>query len=64
MNPQLNFIANRQFWAGVAATILVGILVAIGVPNLMRRRMALYDTERGDNRINAQFEEAGEARTN
>src|SRR5437660_11953881 len=40
MNPQLSLIANRQFWAGAAATFVVGFLVAIGVPNLMRTRMS------------------------
>jgi Domain of unknown function (DUF4349) len=58
MNPQLNFIANRQFWAGVAATIVVGILAALGVPNLMRTRMALYNTEGRDHQIGTRLEEA------
>jgi hypothetical protein len=59
MNPRLNFLANRQFWAGVAATIVVGIFVAIGVPNLVRSRMALYDSEGREHRISARFEESG-----
>ncbi len=39
MNPRLSFVANRQFWAGVAATIAVGTLVVTGVPNLVRTRI-------------------------
>ena len=58
MNPQVNFIANRQFWAGVAATIVVGILAALGVPNLMRSRMAIYDSKSRDHRIGTRLEEA------
>lgn len=58
MNPQVNFIANRQFWAGVAATIVVGIFVALGVPNLMRSRMATYDSESRDHQIGTRLEEA------
>ncbi|HEV2699553.1 MAG TPA: DUF4349 domain-containing protein [Terriglobales bacterium] len=45
MNPQLGFAANRQFWAGVAATIAVGFLLAIGVPNLMRSRISTYEAK-------------------
>jgi len=59
MNPQLNFVANRQFWAGVLATIVVGILVALGVPNLMRSRMALYNTEGGDYQIDTRLDPPG-----
>jgi len=62
MNPQLNFVANRQFWAGVLATIVVGILVALGVPNLMRSRMALYNTEGGDYQIDTRLDPLGSAR--
>ncbi len=58
MNPQFQVIANRQFWAGVAATIVVGILVVIGVPNLMRTRMTLYDNE-GRGHLGARLEETG-----
>ena len=58
MNPQLAFVANRQFWAGVAATIVVGILVALGVAHLMRTRMALYDTESRGHQIGTRLEEA------
>jgi len=58
MNAQLSFVANRQFWAGVLATIVVGILVALGVPNLMRTRMALYNTEGRDHQIGTRLEEA------
>ena len=43
MNPQLGLVANRQFWSGVAATITVGILVAMGVPNLLRTRMSFNE---------------------
>lgn len=39
MNPPFDFVRNRQFWAGVAATIVVGILASAGVPNLLRTRM-------------------------
>lgn len=46
MNPQLGFAANRQFWAGVGATIVVGLLVAVGVPNLLRSRVSLYSAKR------------------
>lgn len=61
MNPQLNFIANRQFWAGVAATIVVGVFVALGVPNLMRSRMILYDSESRGHRIGTRLEAGGGA---
>jgi Domain of unknown function (DUF4349) len=61
MNPQLAFVANRQFWAGVAATIVVGILVALGVPHLMRTRMALYDTESRGHQIGTRLEETGQS---
>ena len=46
MNPQLSWIANRQFWAGAAATFVVGFLVAIGVPNLMRTHMSTSESKR------------------
>lgn len=58
MNPQVNLIANRQFWAGVAATIVVGIFVALGVPNLIRSRMSFYDTVSRDQQIGTRLEEA------
>jgi cell division protein FtsL len=59
MNAQLSFVANRQFWAGVLATIVVGILIALGVPNLMRTRMALYNTDGGDHQTGTRLETAG-----
>ncbi len=40
MNPQLEVVTNRHFWMGVAATFIVGVLVAMGVPNLMRTHMS------------------------
>jgi len=40
MNPQLGVLTNRHFWMGVAATFIVGVLVAMGVPNLMRTHMS------------------------
>ena len=43
MNPQFAFLTNRQFWFGVAATISVGIILSVGVPNLMRERLSTYD---------------------
>ena len=46
MNRQLSLIANRQFWAGAAATFVVGFLVAIGVPNLMRTHMSTSESKR------------------
>lgn len=47
MNPQLAFVLNRQFWSGVAATIVVVFLLAMSLPNYFLRRggMALYDTQ-------------------
>jgi cell division protein FtsL len=41
MNPQLGVVTNRHFWMGVAATFIVGVLAATGVPNLMRTRMSM-----------------------
>ncbi len=41
MNPQLAVVTNRHFWMGVAATFIVGLLVATGVPNLMRTHMSM-----------------------
>src|SRR5207302_7596034 len=46
MSAQLGLIANRQFWAGAAATFVVGFLVAIGVPNLMRTHMSTFEGKR------------------
>ena len=46
MNSQLRFASSREFWAGVGATIIVGIFVAVGVPNLMRSRMSLHEFKR------------------
>ncbi len=46
MNRQLSLIANRQFWAGAAATFVVGFLIAIGVPNLMRTHMSTFEGKR------------------
>src|SRR6266700_5950211 len=46
MNRQLSLIANRQFWAGAAATFVVGFLIAIGVPNLMRTHMYTFEGKR------------------
>ena len=46
MNPQLKFASRREFWAGVGATIIVGFLVSIGVPNLLRSRMSMYQAKR------------------
>lgn len=42
MNPPLDFLRNRQFWAGVATTICVGLMVGIAVPNLQRARISTY----------------------
>jgi hypothetical protein len=42
MNAQLRFASSREFWAGVGSMIIVGILIAVGVPNLMRSRLSLY----------------------
>src|SRR5215471_2233380 len=46
MNAQLRFVSSREFWAGVGAMIVVGIVVAVGVPNLMRSRMSMYEARR------------------
>ncbi len=59
MNPQLSFVANRQFWAGVAATIVVGILVAICLPNLMRTHMSLYEAKRPTYQFATRLQHAG-----
>jgi hypothetical protein len=40
MQVQAKFIPTRQFWAGVAATLIAALLVAVGVPNLLRSRMS------------------------
>jgi hypothetical protein len=40
MSAQHRFASNKEFWAGVAATVSVGILLAIAAPNLMRSRMS------------------------
>jgi cell division protein FtsL len=45
MNTPAELLASRQFWAGVAATVIVGILVAMGAPNLMRSRLSFYDSK-------------------
>ncbi len=56
MNTQAWF-SNRQFWTGVGATVMVGILVAAGVPNLLRTRSVPYKAKRAPfasrNRIEA-----------
>jgi hypothetical protein len=49
----------NQFWAGVAATILVAILVAMGVPNLMRTRMSLYEAKRAGYAMHTSLELGG-----
>ncbi len=36
MNAQLRSVLTRQFWAGAAATLVACMLVAFGIPNLMR----------------------------
>jgi len=45
MKPQISYVANRQFWFGVLATIIVVILVATGVPNRLRARMPSKETK-------------------
>jgi len=40
MGTQLNLVRNRQFWAGVGLTLIATILVALGIPNLLRSRAA------------------------
>ncbi len=47
MNVQLESVLTRQFWAGVAATIVAGALVAIGVPNLLRAPGSAYEAQHG-----------------
>lgn len=51
MNPQLTLATNRQFWAGVGATIVVGIFVAVVLPNLLRSRMSFYETKQVSSRL-------------
>ena len=46
MNTPGELVSNRQFWTGVGATVVVGILVMMGVPNLMRSRLSLYEAKR------------------
>jgi cell division protein FtsL len=58
MSPQFGVVANRQFWSGVAATIVVAFIVAMGVPNLLRSRMSLYEAKRAP-RMGAQLQQAG-----
>jgi cell division protein FtsL len=42
MNAQLSFAQSRHFRAGVGTTVVAGILVWIGVPNLLRSRIYPY----------------------
>ena len=46
MNARSRFASSREFWVGVGATITVAILVAVGVPNLLRSRMSLYEARK------------------
>ncbi len=54
MNSQAWSIPNRQFWAGVAAAAMAGLLVATGVPDLLRVRRSsntaqmITSLQRGD----------------
>ncbi len=56
MNPQLSLVTNRQFWTGVGATIVVGVLVAMGLPNLLRTRMSFYEAKRVSDPARARME--------
>jgi hypothetical protein len=59
MNPQLSLVANRQFWAGVAATVIAGILIATGVPNLLRTRISPYEAKRASYAMHTSLEPGG-----
>jgi hypothetical protein len=56
MNPQLSLVTNRQFWTGVGTTIVVGVLVAMGLPNLLRTRMSFYEAKRVSDPARARME--------
>lgn len=42
MNTQ-TVVPTRQFWAGVAATGLAGLLVSVGIPNFLRTNISTYE---------------------
>ena len=42
MNAQLRSVLTRQFWAGAGATVVACVLVAFGIPNLMRISSSRY----------------------
>lgn len=44
MDAQFKFASKRDFWLGVGATLIVGLLVTIGVPNLLRPRLEQFDS--------------------
>ena len=45
MNARLSSVLTRQFWAGVGATVIAGMLVAIGVPNLLRTPSSAFEAQ-------------------
>jgi hypothetical protein len=36
-------VPTRQFWAGVVATALAGLLVSVGIPNFLRTNISSYE---------------------
>lgn len=61
MNPHVGFVPNKQFWAGVAVTIVVGILGVMGVPNLLRTRKSLSEAKRPTYQMRERLPQAGGA---
>jgi Domain of unknown function (DUF4349) len=59
MNPHVGFVPNKQFWAGVAITIVVGILGVTGVPNFLRTRISPFDAKRATYAWRARLPAAG-----
>ena len=56
MNTPGELVSNRQFWMGVAATLVVGIFISMGVPNRLRYPMSLYEAKREQPSAQTQFE--------
>ena len=51
MNVRLNFMPNRQFWAGVGRTVLATIVVALGTPHLLRSTGSSFVASRNSYRV-------------
>jgi cell division protein FtsL len=51
VNVRLNFMPNRQFWAGVGLTVLATIVVALGTPHLLRSTGSSFVASRNSYRV-------------